>query len=124
MRDLIMAKYGLGIFHFPSGLGIDIEGVMAELREVLESRGWEFGVNCSPLATLFCLPDWMRSVALSFFGGEVRGRFGPQNRSCGQSPAQHTPCTKPGPKPPLGWSKRSIKSPLEGKGSVSAHSDG
>lgn len=72
MRDLIMAKDGLGIFHFPSGLGIDIEGVMAELREVLESRGWEFGVNCSPLATLFCLPDWMRSVALSFFGG----RFG------------------------------------------------
>lgn len=40
-----MAKDGLGIFHFPSGLGIDIEAVMAELREVLESRGWEFGVT-------------------------------------------------------------------------------
>lgn len=39
-----MAKDGVGILHVSTGLEIDI-GVMAELREVLESRGWESGVT-------------------------------------------------------------------------------
>lgn len=40
MRDLIMARDGVGIFHLPPGLEIDI-GVLAELREGLESHGWD-----------------------------------------------------------------------------------
>lgn len=44
MRALLMAEDGVGIFHVSTGLEMDV-GVMAELRESLESRGWESGVT-------------------------------------------------------------------------------
>lgn len=121
IRDLIMAKDGVGILHISTGLEIDI-GVMAELREVLESRGWESGVTALlwqvRSASLTGCKVW-----LCHFLGEVWGRFGLQNHGCGHSPSQHRPCTKQGPKTPQEWRYRSIKSPLEGKCSVSAHSN-
>lgn len=60
MRDLRTAKDGLGILHVSTGLEIDA-GVMAELREVLESSGWEARVaallwqaHSAPLTVWLC----------------------------------------------------------------------
>lgn len=88
IRDLIMAKDGVGILHVSTGLEIDI-GVMAELRDVFgESRVgiWSY---CSALASSFCLLDRMQSLALSLFGGGLGQVWAPKPRLWSQPfPAQ------------------------------------